>query len=231
MKQHPHSKMNEGMETLRQLASTSLFLQSEKNMSSTTAAVKFDMGMGQNGSAKKEDQLEIVSISDDEECAALVRLNSESYKIPAKKKESTPYSIMDAAVKTSDTSFVLEPVREEQPRPNKLSRSRAPINQPKSKDTNIPLTHMPLDASPNGIEMSSKPENGAYASTTLSLVPSHSQSKNDGNSLPMSRLDPTKTIQDGSTKITMVQSAVTSFASNVSSIEPELVLSPAKLGQ
>lgn len=80
--------------------------------------------------------------------------------------------------------------------------------------------------------MSSKPENGAYASTTLSLVPSHSQSKKDGNSMPMSRMDSiNKTSQDGSTKITMVQSAVTSFASNVSSIEPELVLSPAKLGQ
>lgn len=140
---------------------------------------------------------------------------------------------MDSAVRTSDTSNVLEPVREEQPRPNKLSRSRAPLNQPKSLDSKIPL--MSLDPSPlnsNGIEMSSKPENGAYASTTLSLVPSHSQSKKDGNSMPMSRMDSiNKTSQDGSTKITMVQSAVTSFASNVSSIEPELVLSPAKLGQ
>lgn len=37
--------MNEGMETLRQLASTSLFLQSEKNISSNTAAAKTDAGM------------------------------------------------------------------------------------------------------------------------------------------------------------------------------------------
>lgn len=178
--------------------------------------------------------MEILSISDDEDCGALVKLNGEPNKIGGKKKEkdSTTYSIMDTAVKTTDTSFVLEPVREEHPRPNKLSRSRAPLNQPKSKDNKIPL--MSLDSSslnPNGIELSTKPENGAYASTMLSLVPIHSQ-KNEGDSIPMSRIDSGhKSLQDSNTKITMVQSAVTSFASNVNTIEPELVLSPAKLGQ
>lgn len=183
--------------------------------------------------AKNDDKLEIVSIiSDEEENGAMVKVNNEAHKIPSKKKENSSFSIMDAAIKSSDTSFVLEPVREEQPRPNKLSRSRAPLNQPKSKDSK--MLHMSLDASPppnsTGNEMSPK-EIGAYASRTLSLVPSHSQSKNDGVSLALNRMDTPKTIQDGSTKITMVQSAVTSFAGNVSSFEPELVLSPAKLGQ
>lgn len=211
-----------------------------------------------------------MSISDDEECAALVKLNGEANKIPSKKKETintttttpttaaAPYSIMDTAVKTCDTSFVLEPVREEQPRPNKLSRSRAPLNQAKTKDAKNLL--MSLDAvtppppppSLNGNEMSLKSETGIGATpsstpsaataaaasntTILTLAPtthySHSIT-NDGNSMPLSRLDSLRTNSDASssTKITMVQSAVTSFASNVNSIEPELVLSPAKLGQ
>lgn len=235
-----------------------------------------------------EDKLEIVSISDDEENGSLVKLNSsetsETCKLPSSKQqqqqkvETTPYSIMDAAIKTTDTSFVLEPVREEQPRPNKLSRSRAPLNQSKAKDSKILL--MSLDASPmnneyssnsntnnihssnnnNGSEMMSQRafEHGAGASALLSSIPlsfSHSQnssngyggnsssnnnynSKNDGNLLPLNRLDSvmrstqdtSSTTRSASTMPTQ-QSAVTSFANNVNSIEPELVLSPAKLGQ
>lgn len=223
-------------------------------------------------SPKTDDKLEIVSISDDEENGALLKLNgSETYKLPSsKQKETTPYSIMDAAIKTSDTSFVLEPVREEQPRPNKLSRSRAPLNQSKSKESKVLL--MSLDASPpsminnynnnsnNNSEMMSQRafENGACASTLLSSIPSFNQSqsqnnsssssgsgsgsgsssnsKNDGNLLPLNRLDSIiRSTHDASTTrsaSTMpIQSAVTSFANNVNSIEPELVLSPAKLGQ
>lgn len=218
---------------------------------------------------KNEDKLEIVSISDDEEIGALMKLNvsSETCKLPFKQNETTPYSIMDAAIKTSDTSFVLEPVREEQSRPNKLSRSRAPLNQSKSKESKTLL--MSLDASPSSMNnnnnnnnnyntntnsemLSQRPfENGACVSTMLSSIPSFSQSRNsssgngssnndnnktDGNLLPLNRLDSMmRSTQDASTTrlaSTMpTQSAVTSFASNVNSIEPELVLSPAKLGQ
>lgn len=235
---------------------------------------------------KNDDKLEIVSISDDEENVALVKLNggetcesSSSSKQQrqqhSEKETTTPYSIIDAAIKTTDTSFVLEPVREEQPRPSKLSRSRAPLNQSKPKDSKVLL--MSLDASPspsstnnnyssnsnNSSEMMSHRafENGAYASTMLSpsIPASFSQSqsssngtghssshnnssKNDGILLPLNRLDSlmrsttsatqdtSNTTRSASTMPTQ-QSAVTSFANNVNSIEPELVLSPAKLGQ
>lgn len=222
-------------------------------------------------SPRNEDKLEIVSISDDEEIAALLKLNNsnEMSKLSStKQNDTTPYSIMDAAVKTSDTSFVLQPVREEQPqqpRPNKLSRSRAPLNQSKSKESKSLL--MSLDASPstmnnnfnsnhtdNNSELMNQRaiENGACAaSTMLSSIPSFSQSsssnggsahcsnsnnKNDGNLLPLSRLDSmSRSTHDANSKRSAsampMQSAVTSFASNVNSIEPELVLSPAKLGQ
>lgn len=231
---------------------------------------------------KNEDKLEIVSISDDEENGALVKLNSsETCKLPSSKQqqqqkaETTPYSIIDAAIKTTDTSFVLEPVREEQSRPNKLSRSRAPLNQSKPKDSKVLL--MSLDASPSSLTMNTNnynsnsnynhnsnnynnnsemmsQRNGACASTMLSSIPSSfsqsqnssngngnnssnniDNSKNDGNLLPLNRLDSLmRSTQDTSstTRSTMpIQSAVTSFANNVNSIEPELVLSPAKLGQ
>lgn len=218
-------------------------------------------------SPKYDDKLEILSISDDEEIAALLKLNDPN-EMPSKHKNTTSYSIMDAAVKTSDTSFVLQPVREDQqqqPRPNKLSRSRAPLNQSKSKESKSLL--VPVDASPSTMNnnnfnsnhnsnlselMSQRAiENGACAaSTMLSSIPSFSQNssngngssgsssnnKNDGNSLPLSRLDSmSRSMHDASstrsTSTMPVQSAVTSFANNVNSIEPELVLSPAKLGQ
>lgn len=227
-----------------------------------------------------------MSISDDEENGALVKLNSsETCKLPSSKQqqqqkaETTPYSIIDAAIKTTDTSFVLEPVREEQSRPNKLSRSRAPLNQSKPKDSKNLL--MSLDTSPSTLPMNTNnynsnsntnynhnnnynnnnsevmsQRNGACASTMLSSIPSsfsqsqnssngngnnsssNNNSKNDGNLLPLNRLDSLmRSTQDTSSTTrsassTMpIQSAVTSFANNVNSIEPELVLSPAKLGQ
>lgn len=277
----PQTKMNQGMETLRQLATTSLFLQSEKtNISNHKPVVRIDTeNIAIAPTPSNEDKLEIVSISDDEEIAALLKLNTsnETSKLSSKQNDATPYSIMDAAVKTTDTSFVLQPVREEQPqpRPNKLSRSRAPLNQSKSKESKSLL--MSLDTSPsttttttatammnnnfnsnhnnNLSELMSQRviENGACAaSTLLSSIPSFSQcqnssgggsgnsgssnNKNDGNLLPLSRLDSmSRSMHDASSTrsaSTMpVQSAVTSFASNVNSIEPELVLSPAKLGQ
>lgn len=45
-KKNPPTKMNQGMETLRQLATTSLFLQSEKNnISNHVPTVKINTGM------------------------------------------------------------------------------------------------------------------------------------------------------------------------------------------
>lgn len=178
---------------------------------------------------RNEEMLEVISISDEEENGALVKLNNDSHRTTSKMKESTPCSILDAAIKTPDTSFVLEPVREEHSRPNKLSRSRAPLNQQKFKDasgTKILLTTM------DETTLTSTGYNGsdvAYASKTLSLVPSQHEIQNvDCNSLALSRMDAIKPTQDGHMKASTTQSVVTSFANN---FEPELVLSPAKLGQ
>lgn len=163
-------------------------------------------------SKKHEEKLEVISISDEEESGELVKLNH-NYQGTT--------SILDAAIKTPDTSFVLEPVREEQTRPNKLSRSRAPLNQQRLKDPSV--TKIVLD----GTSLSSTGQNEnnvAYATTSLILVASHNETQNfDGNSLALNRMDTIKP-----TQASMKQSAVTSFAS---SFEPELVLSPAKLGQ
>lgn len=180
-------------------------------------------------SRKNDEKLEVISISDVEENEALVKLNNDFQKTSSKIKESTPCSIMDAAIKTSDTSFVLEPVREEQSRPNKLSRSRAPLNQQKYKDTSgtkILLTTMDeTSLTSNG----NSEHDVAFASTQLSLAPTYNETQNvDGNSLALSRMDSMKPSQDRHTKASTTQSVMTSFGS---SFEPELVLSPAKLGQ
>lgn len=144
-------------------------------------------------------------------------------KIP-ENVEKTPFSIIDAAIKSADTSFVLEPVREEQPRQNKLSRFRTPLNQKKNYDLGENASNEA------GLKLS-KCEL-SHAGATTSLVPVHSQNKNENAyALALKTIESTQKNQDGTTKITMVQSAVTSFANNVGSFEPELVLSPAKLGQ
>lgn len=46
MNNQQHNKMNEGMETLRQIATTSLFLQSEKsNICNKPPSIQFDEGI------------------------------------------------------------------------------------------------------------------------------------------------------------------------------------------
>lgn len=130
-------------------------------------------------------------------------------------------SILDAAIKTSDTSFILEPVREGQFRPNKLSRSRAPLNQQKSiKDSTY--NKSTLDVPPLNLIECEECDNDAV-NTNLSLIPTHDE-------IPLNRMDTKKSTPDGNIKVLAVQSAITSFSSNVSNFEPELVLSPAKLG-
>lgn len=167
----------------------------------------------------------MLSITDDEENDMLLQLKTEANQT-TKRKETTSYSLMDAAIKTPDVSFVLEPLREELPRSSKLSRSRAPLNQPKVRDSG---THflMPSDATPVSLveaRLNASVNGVTFSSTTLQSDPKPNENE-EFNSLALNRMDARS---NADTKLSPVQSAVTSFASN---FEPELVLSPAKLGQ
>ncbi|XP_031632361.1 uncharacterized protein LOC116346449 isoform X2 [Contarinia nasturtii] len=220
MKTHPNSKMNEGMETLRQIATTSLFLQSEKNnFSSANIAPSLE---------KKVDDLEVVSVSDEEDIGTLVNIKNGFEKNTSKIREHTACSILDTAIKTPDTSFILEPVREEQLKPNKLSRFRAPLNQQKCIKDSVCSKNM-LDVPPmNLIECEERELN--YTSTNFSFISSRDEIQDEGGHLlPLNRMDAVKSTVDS--KPSTVQSAITSFSNNVGNFEPELVLSPAKLGQ
>lgn len=194
--------MNEGMETLQQIATTTLFLQSEKN------------NLRIVNQRKNEDQLGIVNTSDEENEEASVELNSYLHQLAP--KESAHLSLLDTAIKLLDTSFVLEPVRGEHPRPNKLSRSRAPLNQQKLQNlrdsTHTKMLLPSLDASPLS-SFGNEVGEEAYTSKTFSLVASRDETQNE------------------CMKPSTTQSAQTSFASYMSSFVPELVLSPAKLDQ
>lgn len=186
---------------------------------------------------RNDDNLEVVNISDEEDNGngVLVKLNNQSNQLALKAEERTQYSIMDAAIKSPDTSFVLQPVREVQ-RPNKLLRSRAPLNQQKCKDSsNMKIVLTLPDTSPL---------NSNEIDTNIlehEMVPLHLKPQNEYDNLPqLNRMDGTKSSQGDksvSNAISSVtQSAVTSFVHPVSSFEPELVLnelvlSPAKLGQ
>lgn len=176
-----------------------------------------------------EDKLEILSISEEEENGVLVKLNNDSQKFVSKIRKDMQYSIMDAAIKSSDTSCVLQPVREEQQRPNKLLRTREPLNQQKQKDSDTKYGSPPLDAE-NNFKYS---ENDVpCTSETWSMIPSHNKNQNEDNiSLVLNRMDSSKSALDGKTKPLLTQSAVTSFVNLSTNFEPELVLSPAKLGQ
>lgn len=168
-----------------------------------------------------EDQLEVLSLIDDEDNRIFPERNIAMCENILENVEKTSFSIIDAAIKSADTSFVLEPVREEQPRQNKLSRFRTPLNQKKNDDLGKNASNEA------GLKLSECEL--SHASATTSLVPVH---KNENAyALALKTMESTQKTQDGTTKITMVQSAVTSFANNMGSFEPELVLSPAKLGQ
>lgn len=179
---------------------------------------------------RNDDNLEVVSISEEEENGSLVKLNNASNKL-----EGTQYSIIDAAIKSPDTSFVLQPVREVQ-RPNKLLRSRAPLNQQKCKDSNNTKIVLTLpEASP--LNSNETDANLLEHETTLSIVPLHRKAQNEYDNLPpLNRIAGIKSSQEDDTSVSaaissVTQSAVTSFIHPVTSFEPELVLSPAKLGQ
>lgn len=136
----------------------------------------------------------MVSVGEEEENGKLVKLNTNQIAL------NTQYSIMDAAIKSPDTSFVLQPVREV--RPNKLLRSRAPLNQQKCRESSSMkiLVTLPDTSSLNSLENE----------TTVDC----------DNLFPLTRMDGAKSVQDNN------KSSV-----EVTSFVPELVLSPAKLGQ
>lgn len=92
----------------------------------------------------------------------------------------------------------------------------------------IPSTSYAQDNSSSGNTTSFKSilQNPPRQKTT----PSTSQNEIKSSATHTSRIDSTKsTIQDGTTKVTVVQPSTVN--SNTNSFEPELVLSPSKLGQ
>lgn len=279
MKKHPNSKMIEGMEALRQMASTSLFLQNEKNNSNSTVPTIQEHGILDPPleMRKIEDDMEVFSLSDaEDDNDVLVKLGNETPSTSQMKSNQQNRNNIGGG---GGVSFLMKPIQPERdysspsssssqqhqqqlqqqqqhPRSSKLSRTRAPVNQQKSKDpectTEISL--MTLDTihttKPNDTSSST------YASTTLSLAPSSIASSSyntqlnnnstDANPFRQATTGPSITsqsiplkpiIQDGSTKLTIVQpmattSVTSAYSSNItSSFEPELVLSPAKLGQ
>lgn len=281
MKKHSNSKMLEGMEALRQVASTSLFIQNEKVNSDIMVPTIREHIIAKDTPMelkRVDEEITVFSLSDTEDNGILVKLANET---PSTSQSKPSNKINDNNNTNSmGVSFPMKPIMPEkqnhqselsssqssqnQPRTSKLSRTRAPVNQQKSK-TEPDLGLMTLDtlqlSKPNEISSSSK------ANITLSLAPAIASSSfaqfNSNNENPfkstsmstnISQSIPLKTIiQDGSAKFTTVQPATvtattittttmaaTVTATNIpsaisknitSSFEPELVLSPAKLGQ
>lgn len=278
MKKHPNSKMIEGMEALRQMASTSLFLQNEKNNCNNMVSTIQEDGNSDRPLEMKrieddDDDIDVFNLSDSEDNDVLVKLGTEipstsQLKSIQKTSENSNNISGGSGGGGGGVSFLMKPIQLERPiqsqsssssasssqqqaRISKLSRTRAPVNQQKSKEPECTTetSLMTLDASQ--VTKSNEIPSSTYASTTISLAPSVPSpsftqfNSNGGNpfrettsvattsqSIPLKPI-----IQDGSTKLTIVQPAnasnVTSAnSSNItSSFEPELVLSPAKLGQ
>lgn len=211
--------------------------------------------------------IEICSISDDDDVFEL----NKQIKVPSKNfhidlAESST-ATANKFIESNDALFQLQLQR-----PNKLSRSRAPVNQQKSKDNDIMLMEtslMVLDATPlhPAIHKPSSKSN-APAASSLILTPSFPSNSSaavastsgvqnsysrqltttvnnqitlqpflsfttpqSSTSLMSTKAPKSQAIiQDGSTNVTFVQPAISAISSS-SSTEPELVLSPAKLGQ
>lgn len=140
------------------------------------------------------------------------------------------------------------------------SRPSANQQKPKTSNSTTEISLMSLDTPTLKTQESNSSKanqsNSSYANTTLTLaqsIPSTSyaqDSSSNGNTTSFksilqnpprqtatpstsqinSKIDSTKsTIQDGTTKVTVVQPSTVN--SNTNSFEPELVLSPSKLGQ
>lgn len=278
MKKHTNSKMLEGMEALRQMTSTSLFIQNEKvNSDSMVPTIREHIIAKDTPMELKrvDEEITVFSLSDTEDNDILVKLANET---PTTSQSQPSHKINDNnCTNNMSVSFPMKSIQPEeqnqqsessssgssnqQPRTSKLSRTRAPVNQQKSKPE-PDLALMTLDtlqlSKPNEMSRSSK------ANTTLSLAPAAASSSsaqfNTNNENPFKSISMSMStnsnqsiqlkpiIQDGSAKFTTVQPAtktITTMASTVtatnipsaiskniiSSFEPELVLSPAKLGQ
>lgn len=216
--------------------------------------------------------IEICSISDDDEFAlGLTNIQIKSEPSNSLQVDLGQQSILPVAsaalaatpatpftsTEAQDTSIQLQSQR-----PNKLLRSRAPVNQTKPKDDDLTLIEtslMILDESPmhssRSIVHPSTSSSTAIApilpqytsSIGAAAIPSTSSGITHSNYQLLSFLPSTSSsilqpstsksvrnskpiVQDGSATLTMVHPANGSVNSNANT-EPELVLSPAKLGQ
>lgn len=178
-----------------------------------------------------------------------IDLGQSSISPEARATSSTAFANTEA----QDTSFQLQ-----QQRPSKLLRSRAPVNQSKPKDDDLVLIEtslMILDDSPlhsSGINQPSTSSranlpittnssfmssNVAVPSTSSGLLniqyPSYFPSTSSILQPSTSKFarESAPVVQDGSAILLMVQPAIGSAGSTSNTTEPELVLSPAKLGQ
>lgn len=180
-----------------------------------------------------------------------IDLGQPSMSLEARATSSTAFANTEA----QDTSIQLQ-----QQRPSKLLRSRAPVNQSKPKDDDLVLIEtslMILDDSPlhsHGINQPSTSlranlpitTNSSFTSRNIAVPSTSSGLLNLNHQYPSyfpstsSILQPSTSkfaresapvVQDGSATLLMVQPAIGSASSTSTTTEPELVLSPAKLGQ
>lgn len=222
-----------------------------------------------------ETNIEICSISDDDEIAlGLINKQiksepSNSLHIDLGQQSISPAAFAKPLTANANTVAQDTSIQLQHQRPSKLLRTRAPVNQTKSKDDDtilIETSLMILDESPphssniNPPSTSSKasipittdfpfmPQDtfstAAVASTSsglrnlnhhqlLSFLPSTSSTILQPSTSKFAR-DSLSIVQDGCGTFTMVQPANGSTNNNCNSnniTEPELVLSPAKLGQ
>lgn len=128
---------------------------------------------------KIEDNIEICNISDGEDDDALVKLNND-IKANEPSTSLRINGINTATMPSNSSTSTSVPVHQQQQKSNKLSRSRAPINQQKPKDSDLMETSlMILDASPvkpatfylpsTSSKPPPPPSNSLNASTTISL--------------------------------------------------------------
>lgn len=212
--------------------------------------------------------IEICSISDDDEFALGLtnkQIKSEpsnSLHIDLGQQLISPTSLATSSTAFAHTEAQDTSIQLQQQRPNKLLRSRAPVNQTKPKDDDMVLIEtslMILDESPLHSNSINQPSTSSNPITTNSLfmpqftsstaaVASTSSGLQNSNHQLMSFLPSTSTIlqpstskfardslskvQDGTAaQFTRVQPANGSATNSSNITEPELVLSPAKLGQ
>lgn len=204
-----------------------------------------------------ESDMKICSISDDDD--DILGLNKqvtvEQSKIRFADSSASAAACIELTSPNADTLDALASLPLQ--RPNKLMRNREPVHQTKAKDADMMLMEtslMILDASTAQSDGAAKPSTSPMPSTSYAYhssssfpaaMPSTSGLQaNSSNQIPLqsfihSALSPPPTShpsksqainQASTTSLIMVQPAIPSTSSG-SVLEPELVLSPAKLGQ